>query len=174
MIKLNIGKVNEFFLFLGVCIFLVLIFSDSVLAAEKQPILRVGIFLDQTEITISGDGAFKIYNLKSNSLVSEEHNKIVKLLPHDKGIEILEKGVYSGPIKIIPVENTKIMVVFNGQKYRYRGNIEVDIKDPLRRGCLDEELIEVFLKAVDVKPQCHPLNLDNNQKVHRKMCSIGG
>jgi len=53
-------------------------------------------------------------------------------------------------------------------------NIEVDIKDPLRRGCLDEELIEVFLKAVDVKPKCHPLNLDNNQKVHRKMCSIGG
>lgn len=53
-------------------------------------------------------------------------------------------------------------------------NIEVDIKDPLRRGCLDEELIEVFLKAVDLKPQCHPLNLDNNQKVHRKMCSIGG
>ena len=38
-------------------------------------------------------------------------------------------------------------------------NIEVDIKDPLRRGCLDEELIEVFLKAVDLKPQCHPLRL---------------
>jgi len=53
-------------------------------------------------------------------------------------------------------------------------NIEVDIKDPLRRGCLDEAIIEVFLKAVDLKPQCHPLNLDNNQKVHRKMCSIGG
>lgn len=51
---------------------------------------------------------------------------------------------------------------------------EVDIKDPLRRGCLDEELIEVFLEAVKSKPKCHPLSLDNHQKVYRKMCSIGG
>ena len=127
MIKLNIGKVNNFFLFLGICIYSLFIFSNSVLAAEKQPILRVGIFLNQIEVNIGGDGAFKVYNLKSNSLVSEERNKIIKLLPHDKGIEILEKGVYSGPIKITPVGNTKIMVVFNGQKYRYRGDIEIDI-----------------------------------------------
>ena len=127
MIKLNIGKVNNFFLFLGICICSLLLFSNSVLAAEKQPILRVGIFLNQIEVNIGGDGAFKVYNLKSNSLVSEERNKIVKLLPHDKGIEILEKGVYSGPIKITPVGNTKIIVVFNGQKYRYRGDIEIDI-----------------------------------------------
>ena len=53
-------------------------------------------------------------------------------------------------------------------------NIEVDLKDPLRKGCLDEELIHVFLKAVDLKPQCHPLDLDHEQKVYRKMCSIGG
>jgi len=51
---------------------------------------------------------------------------------------------------------------------------EVNFKDPLRIGCLDEELIEVFLKAVDLKPKCHSLNLDNHQKVQRKMCSIGG
>ena len=128
MIKLNIGKVNKFFLFLGICIFSLLIFTSNILlAAEKQPILRVGIFLNQTEISIGGDGTFKIYNLKSNSLISEERNKTVKLLPHKKGIEILERGVYSGPIKIIPVGNTKIMVVFNGQKYRYRGNVEIGI-----------------------------------------------
>jgi len=131
--KLNIGKVNKFFLFLGICIFLLLIFSNSVLSAGKQPILRVGIFLNQTEVNISGDGAFKIYNLKSNSLISEEHNKIVKLVPHDKGIEILEKGVYSGPIKVIPVGNTKIIIMFNGQKYRYRGNIEIDIDKEHRK-----------------------------------------
>ena len=53
-------------------------------------------------------------------------------------------------------------------------NTEVDIKDPLRRGCLDEELIKVFLKAVDLKPQCHPLNCGHDQRVYRKMCSIGG
>ena len=53
-------------------------------------------------------------------------------------------------------------------------NVEVDIKDPLRRGCLDEELIEVFLKAVDSKPRCHALDVDSHQTVCRKMCSIGG
>jgi len=118
---------KKFFLFLGICIFLLLISTNTIFSAEKQPILRVGIFLNQTEINISGDGTFKIYNLKSNSLISEEKSKIFKLLPHDKGIEILGKGVYSGPVRIIPVGNSKIMVVTNGQKYRYRGNIEIDI-----------------------------------------------
>jgi len=121
------GKVNKFFLFLGICIFSLLIFTDSILAAEKEPVLRVGIFLNQTEVSIGGDGTFKIYNLKSNSLVGEEKSKTFKLLPHNKGIEILEKGVYSGPVRIIPVGNTKIMVLINGQKYRYRGNIEINI-----------------------------------------------
>jgi cyclic pyranopterin phosphate synthase len=51
---------------------------------------------------------------------------------------------------------------------------EVSIKDPLRRGCLDGELIEAFRKAVRLKPACHPLNGQNRQKVHRKMCSVGG
>ena len=120
-------KVNKFFLFLGICIFSLLIFTDSILAAEKEPVLRVGIFLNQTEVSIGGDGTFKIYNLKSNSLVGEEKSKTFKLLPHNKGIEILEKGVYSGPVRIIPVGNTKIMVLINGQKYRYRGNIEIAV-----------------------------------------------
>jgi len=53
-------------------------------------------------------------------------------------------------------------------------NTEVDIKDPLRRGCLDEELIKVFQDAVHLKPKSHPLNPEDNQRVHRKMCSIGG
>jgi len=133
LIKLNIRKVNKFFLFLGICIFSLLVSTDNILSAEKQPILRVGMFLNQTEINIGGDGAFKIYNLKSNNLVSEEHNKLIKLLPHDKGIEILGKGVYSGPIKIIPVGNTKIVVMFSGQKYRYRGDIEIDIDKEHRK-----------------------------------------
>jgi cyclic pyranopterin phosphate synthase len=51
---------------------------------------------------------------------------------------------------------------------------EIDIKGPLRRGCLDEELTEVFLRAVNLKPKCHALDLDNHQRVYRKMCSIGG
>lgn len=51
---------------------------------------------------------------------------------------------------------------------------EIDLKGPLRRGCLDEDLIEVFLEAINSKPQCHPLRGKNHQKVHRKMCSVGG
>lgn len=133
MIKLNTGKVNKNFLFLGICIFSLLISANTILSAEKQPILRVGVFLSQTEVNIGGDGTFKIYNLKSNNLVSEEHNKIVKLLPHAKGIEISGKGVYSGPIKIIPVGNAKIIVVFSGQKYRYRGSIEIDFDKEQRK-----------------------------------------
>jgi stage II sporulation protein D len=93
----------------------------------------VGVFLSQTEVNIGGDGTFKIYNLKSNNLISEEHNKIVKLLFHNKGIEILGKGVYSGPIRIIPVGNTKVIVIVNGQKYRYRGNMEVGIDKEYRK-----------------------------------------
>lgn len=120
-------KLNKYFLFLGIGIFSLITFSNIVLAVEKQPILRVGIFLDQTEINIGGEGFFKIYNLKSNNLISEENNNVIKLIPHDKGIEVLGKGVYSGPIEIIPVGNAKIIVIFKGQKYRYRGKIEIDI-----------------------------------------------
>ena len=149
MEKKDRGKAKKFFLFLGIYIFLLLIFTNNILAAEKLSVLRVGIFLNQTEINIGGDGTFKIYNLKSNSLVSEERNKIVKLLAHDKGIEILEKGVYSGPIKIIPAGNTKIVVVFNGQKYRYRGNIEIDIdKEHRKLNVINIISIEEYLYGV--------------------------
>ena len=158
MIKINIGKVNKFYLFLGIGIFsLFIIFTNSILAAEKQPILRVGIFLDQTETNISGDGPYKIYNLKSNNLISEEHNKVVKLLPHDKGIEILGKGVYSGPIKIIPVGNTEVIVIVNGQKYCYRGTIEVDIDKEYRKlNVINIIGIEEYLYGVlkkEISPQ---------------------
>jgi len=134
---------------LGICILSLLIFSNIVLTAEKQPILRVGIFLDQIEANISGDGTFKIYNLKSNVLVSEERNKGIKLLPRDQGIEILGKGVYSGPIEIIPVGNTKIIVMFNGQKYHYRGKIEIDIdKEDKKLNVINIIGIEEYLYGV--------------------------
>jgi len=51
---------------------------------------------------------------------------------------------------------------------------EVDLKGPLRRGCLDEDVIEVFLEAVRLKPQRHSLRGENDRKVHRKMCAVGG
>ena len=157
MEKKDRGKAKKFFLFLGICIFLMLIFTNNILAAEKLPVLRVGIFLNQTEINIGGDGTFKIYNSKSNNLVSEERNKIVKLLPHDKGIEILGKGVYSGPINIIPVGNTKIIVIINGQKYRYRGNIEIVLdKDCKKLNVINIIGIEEYLYGV-LKKEISPL-----------------
>jgi len=51
---------------------------------------------------------------------------------------------------------------------------EVSIKDPLRKGCLDDELIEVFRRAVALKPKHHPLDREECQQFHRKMCSVGG
>jgi stage II sporulation protein D len=126
--KINRENIRIFFLFLAINIFMIFMFPNSIFAKEVAPMLRVGIFLNQNEINISGDGVFKIYNLKLEGLIGEENNKIIKMLPHEKGIEILGKGVYSGPIKIVPVGKTKIIVLINGQKYRYRGDIEVDIK----------------------------------------------
>jgi stage II sporulation protein D len=131
--KTERGKIKKFFLFLGISIFWIFIFNRNISAVEKIPLLRVGIFLNQDELNISGDGVFKIYNLKSEVLIGEENNKIIKMLPHKKGIEILGKSVYSGPIKIVPVGKTKIIVLINGQKYRYRGDIEVDIDKVSRK-----------------------------------------
>jgi GTP 3',8-cyclase len=53
-------------------------------------------------------------------------------------------------------------------------NIEVDIKEQLRRGCLDDALIKAFEDAVRMKPREHLLNVEGHKKVYRKMCSIGG
>jgi stage II sporulation protein D len=149
LIKINIGKVNKLFLFLGICIFLLLIFTNNILAAEKQPILRIGIFLNQNEVNISGDGIYEIYNLKSDRIISKGNKKIIKILPHKKGIEISGEGVYSGPIKIIPVGKTKIIVIISGQKYRYRGSIEVDIdKEHKKLNIINIIGIEEYLYGV--------------------------
>lgn len=149
MRKIDIGKTKKIFLFFRICIFLLLIFSNSILAAEKPPILRIGIFLNQDEVNISGDGPFKIYNLETKELISEEKNKIIKILPHEKGIKVLGIGVYSGLLNIIPVGDTKIMVIINGQKYRYRGRVEVAInKDCKKLDVINVIGIEEYLYGV--------------------------
>lgn len=51
---------------------------------------------------------------------------------------------------------------------------QVSIKDPIRRGCLDGELVDTFRDAVNLKPEHHPLKEENRQRIHRKMCSVGG
>ncbi len=158
MQKVDKKKLKMFFLFLGWCIFLLLVFSNGILAVEKEPLLRVGIFLNQNEVSIGAEGSFKIYNLKTKGLISEEKNKTVTLSPQEKGIKISGIGVYSGPLSIVPVGSTKITVIVGGQKYRYRGNIEVAInkKDKKRLEVINIVGIEEYLYGVlkrEISPQ---------------------
>jgi len=49
-----------------------------------------------------------------------------------------------------------------------------DLKGPLRKGCSDEEIAEIFLAAVRHKPSDHNLSISNPEKVLSQMSSIGG
>lgn len=129
MKELNREYLKIFFLFLGVISCFMLLSKNVACASGKIPTLRVGIFLNHDEANISGDGTFEVFNLKSGQLICREKGKTVKMVSHQKGIKISEFGVYSGPIKIIPVGNTKISVIINGQQYRYRGCIEIALSD---------------------------------------------
>jgi cyclic pyranopterin phosphate synthase len=133
--------------------------------------------------------------LETNSLAFVANQEVEKALVEAFGplIPVLP-GPYDGPAERFRFEHGKGEIGFvsaisrsfcdHCNRLRLTANgmllpcllsdTEISIKDPLRRGCLDGELIEVFRKAVRLKPACHPLNGQNNQKVHRKMCSVGG
>jgi cyclic pyranopterin phosphate synthase len=49
-----------------------------------------------------------------------------------------------------------------------------DLLDPIRRGCSDEELIDIFLRAVRHKPSDHNLAVHGKGCIHSHMKSIGG
>jgi cyclic pyranopterin phosphate synthase len=49
-----------------------------------------------------------------------------------------------------------------------------DIKGPLRAGCSDTELAEIFFKAVQCKPAEHSLTENCKDGVSGQMCAIGG
>ena len=49
-----------------------------------------------------------------------------------------------------------------------------DLKSPLRKGCSDEELAEIFLAAVRHKPSDHNLSISNPAEILSQMSSIGG
>jgi GTP 3',8-cyclase len=53
-------------------------------------------------------------------------------------------------------------------------DVQVDLKTPLREGCSDVELSEVFLQAVRLKPLGHNLSVDHPVGVSAQMCAIGG
>jgi len=133
--------------------------------------------------------------LQANSLAFTPNSEIEKALVNEFGPLIpVSPGENDGPARrfrfeggegeigfISPISHSfcqgcnRLRLTANGMLLPcLLSDREVSIKDPLRRGCLDEELIEVFSKAVDLKPQHHPLNLDHQQRVQRKMCAIGG
>ena len=54
-------------------------------------------------------------------------------------------------------------------------NIKIDIKTPLRNGASDEDIEQLFLQAVKVKPRKHRVNEDITSAKHLKsMSKIGG
>jgi cyclic pyranopterin phosphate synthase len=53
-------------------------------------------------------------------------------------------------------------------------DLQVDLKTAIRQGLLDEDLRELFLKAVRLKPMSHKLNEDCSEPVASQMSAIGG
>lgn len=51
---------------------------------------------------------------------------------------------------------------------------QVDLKAPLRQGCLDDTLKELYMKAVQLKPMSHHLNESSAEHVESQMSAIGG
>jgi cyclic pyranopterin phosphate synthase len=49
-----------------------------------------------------------------------------------------------------------------------------DLKTSLRAGCSDQELADLFIKAVHFKPLEHKLRTHRQGTVNSQMCSIGG
>jgi len=49
-----------------------------------------------------------------------------------------------------------------------------DIKTPLRKGCSDSELADIFIKAVHLKPFEHKLTVSHSDEVSAQMSAIGG
>ncbi|RLC13011.1 MAG: GTP 3',8-cyclase MoaA [Deltaproteobacteria bacterium] len=49
-----------------------------------------------------------------------------------------------------------------------------DIRTPLKQGCSDRELADIFLKAVRLKPFRHNLAAERSQRVSTQMSAIGG
>lgn len=51
---------------------------------------------------------------------------------------------------------------------------QIDVKSHLRRGCLDPDIVDCFLRAVKFKPLQHHLNDPRPEEVHDRMSGIGG
>jgi len=119
--------------------------------------------------------------------IKKQINQLGKMIP-------VEKGMNDGPAERFKFESARGEIGFIRPISRHFCNtcnrlrltasgqlrpclmsdVQVDLKTPLRKGCSDDELAEVFLKAVRLKPSEHNLSVDHPAGVSAQMCAIGG
>jgi len=119
--------------------------------------------------------------------IKKQINQLGKLIP-------VEKSMNDGPAERFKFESARGEIGFIRPISRHFCNtcnrlrltasgqlrpclmsdVQVDLKTPLRKGCSDDELAEVFLKAVRLKPSEHNLSIDHPAGVSAQMCAIGG
>jgi len=119
--------------------------------------------------------------------IKKQINQLGKLIP-------VEKGMNDGPAERFKFESARGEIGFIRPISRHFCNtcnrlrltasgqlrpclmsdVQVDLKTPLRKGCSDAELAELFLKAVRLKPSEHNLSVDHPAGVSAQMCAIGG
>ena len=119
--------------------------------------------------------------------IKKRIGQLGKLIPVDKGmndgpVERFKFESARGEIGFIhPISrhfcNTcnRLRLTASGQlRPCLMSDVQVDLKTPLRKGCSDDKLIEVFLKAARLKPSEHNLSVDHSAGVSAQMCAIGG
>ena len=126
-----------------------------------------------------------------NQLLAPEIQERIKVLGE---LSPVEKGINDGPAKRYKFKGAKGEIGFihavskhfcnecNRLRLTANGKLRAcllsdhqeDIKGPLRRGCLDSELADVFLRAVSHKPYDHNVVCDQPVMVAGRMSAIGG
>jgi GTP 3',8-cyclase len=133
----------------------------------------------------------------TNQMESDHHllfPEIKKRIDQFGKLIPVEKGMNDGPAERFKFESAKGEIGFirpisqhfcntcnrlrltaSGQlRPCLMSDVQVDLKTPLRKGCSDAELAEVFFQAVRLKPLGHNLSGDHPVGVSAQMCAIGG
>lgn len=72
-------------------------------------------------------------------------------------------------------ECNRVRVTVEGRLLLCLGNEHsVDLRDPIRNGCSDDELKEIIIKAMDIKPISHEFDLEEEPQILRFMNTTGG
>jgi len=126
-----------------------------------------------------------------NNILTPEIKDRIKVLGQ---LEPVEKKSNSGPAQIYKLKNAKGEIGFisalsqhfchscNRLRLTASGQLrpcllsdkEEDLKGPMRNGCSDSELANLFIKAIKRKGLKHQMTGDQSVRVARQMSSIGG